>query len=128
LRIPPIDHRPVFDGIRDTGLVRELHVYNNIVPVGHNKSISTQHMGIGKNLLRYAENIAWVNGLTGISVITGEGVRDYYHRRGYKSIDTYAIKYFEWEFLQGMRYSQYSCLVYLLAWFVYIAEVMLGRI
>ena len=85
-------------------------------------------MGIGKNLLRYAENIAWVNGLTGISVITGEGVRDYYHRRGYKSIDTYAIKYFEWEFLQGMRYSQYSCLVYILAWFVYIAEVMLGRI
>ena len=128
LRIPPIDHCPVFPAIRDTGLVRELHVYNNIVPVGHNKSISTQHMGIGKNLLRYAENIAWVNGLMGISVITGEGVRDYYHKRGYESIDTYAVKYFQWEFLQKMRFSEYACLVYLLVWIVYIAEVILGRI
>jgi len=64
----------------------------------------------------------------GISVITGEGVRDYYHKRGYNSTDTYAVKYFRWEFLQRMRFSEYACLVYLLAWLVYIAEVILGKI
>ena len=43
LRIPPKNHAPVYSSIKNTGLVRELHVYNNIVPVGENKKISTQH-------------------------------------------------------------------------------------
>ncbi len=102
LRIPPPDHDPVFHAIKFTGLVRELHVYNNIVPVGFSKNISTQHMGIGKRLLKICEYISWFHGLDGISVITGEGVRDYYHKRGYESIDTYAVKYFRFHMIKFM--------------------------
>lgn len=94
LRIPPKNHNPIFNGIKNTGLVRELHVYNFLVPVGKNKQNSSQHRGIGKKLLKTAEWISWFHCLKGISVISGEGVRDYYHKRGYKSIETYTIKYF----------------------------------
>ena len=92
LRIPPKNHAPVFSAIKNTGLIRELHVYNNVVPVGKNKSLSTQHRGIGKTLLKITEYISWFHGTTGVSVITGEGVREYYHSRGYKSSQSYAIK------------------------------------
>tara|TARA_A100001011_G_C14318317_1_gene849075 strand:- start:1383 stop:3161 length:1779 start_codon:yes stop_codon:yes gene_type:complete len=98
LRIPPKNHNPVFSSIKNTGLIRELHVYNILVPVGENKKNSSQHQGIGKKLIKIAEWISWFYCLRGISVITGEGVRDYYHNRGYKSIETYAIKYFILQF------------------------------
>ena len=94
LRIPPKEHAPVFLSIQNTGLVRELHVYNNIVPVGENKEFSTQHIGTGKRLVRIAEHLSWANGMCGVSVITGEGVREYYHKLGYVSKETYVIKLF----------------------------------
>ena len=96
LRIPPKNHAPVYSSIKNTGLVRELHVYNNIVPVGENKKISTQHLGTGKTLVKLAEYISWFYGLEGVSVITGEGVREYYHKRGYESIQSYAVKKFKY--------------------------------
>ncbi len=97
LRIPPKNHDPVYSSIKNTGLVRELHVYNNIVPVGENKKISTQHLGTGKTLVKLAEYISWFYGLEGVSVITGEGVREYYHKRGYESIQSYAVKKFKYK-------------------------------
>ena len=97
LRIPPKNHAPVYSSIKNTGLVRELHVYNNIVPVGENKKISTQHLGTGKTLVKLAEYISWFYGLEGVSVITGEGVREYYHERGYESIQSYAVKKFKYK-------------------------------
>ena len=84
LRIPVKDHNPYFECLKNKGLIRELHVYNRIVPVGKESSHS-QHKGIGKQLLFYAEMISWFYGKTGTAVITGEGVRDYYHKRGYYS-------------------------------------------
>lgn len=95
LRIPSKNHQPVFSVLLGKGLIRELHVYNNLVPVGTNKSNSTQHQGIGKKLLLIAEWVSFLHGLKGTAVITGEGVRNYYHRRGYISQQTYAIKNFK---------------------------------
>ena len=101
LRIPVKDHNPYFECLKNKGLIRELHVYNHIIPVGK-ESNHSQHKGIGKQLLFYAEMISWFYGKTGTAVITGEGVRDYYHKRGYYSCETYVIK--EW-------YSLYSILL-----------------
>lgn len=100
LRIPSKNHQPVFSVLLGKGLIRELHVYNNLVPVGVNKSSSTQHQGIGKRLLKIAEWISFFHGLKGTAVITGEGVRNYYHRRGYTSLQTFAVKTFKMSLLQ----------------------------
>lgn len=94
LRIPNTNHKPYFHCLKNKGLIRELHVYNHIVPVGIKRTTSTQHMGIGKSLLKYAEMIAWMEYCDGTAVITGEGVRSYYHKRGYSDEDSFVVKRF----------------------------------
>jgi elongator complex protein 3 len=71
-------------------IIRELHVYGELVPVGNKKVI--QHAGLGKRLMREAEKIARANGFKKIAVISGVGARDYYRKLGYKLRDNYMIK------------------------------------
>ena len=58
-------------------------------------------------LLRIAEEVAWTNDCIGTAVITGEGVRGYYHRNGYHDEETFAVKNFkitnaEYNFIREM--------------------------
>ena len=56
-----------------------------------------QHTGIGKGLLACAEK-TMEHGYYGIVVISGEGVKEYYEKRGYKEVDTFMIKdFWFWE-------------------------------
>lgn len=72
-------------------IIRELHVYGNLVSVGK-KSGEVQHLGIGKKLMAIAEKIAKDEGLEKIAVISGVGVRDYYRKQGYRLRNTYLEK------------------------------------
>lgn len=63
-------------------LIRELHVYGELVPVGNAKKI--QHAGLGKLLLKEAEKLSQKNNAKTIGVISGIGVRNYYRRLGYR--------------------------------------------
>ena len=78
----------------DAAIVRELHVYGNVAPIGGyiDSEDTVQHKGIGRNLLRQAESIAEENGYRRIAVTSGVGVRDYYRRLGYKRVGPYMIK------------------------------------
>jgi len=49
---------------------------------------------IGSKLLKIAERIAIKKFYNGIVVISGEGVKTYYGKRGYQEIDTYMVKSF----------------------------------
>lgn len=71
-------------------VIRELHVYGQLVPVGGDKKV--QHSGLGKKLMRAAEMIAQKNKSERIAVISGIGVRGYYQKLGYKLKNTYMIK------------------------------------
>ena len=84
----------IFDILRNRGLVRELHVYGDTQAVNSVTSRGCQHHGIGKGLLKYAETLAMENGLCGIVVISGEGVKEYYEKKGYKEINTFMVKDF----------------------------------
>ena len=71
-------------------MIRELHVYGNIVSVCDNSenllSSKTQHRGVGKALLQRAEHITKERfGYDKVSVISGEGTRQYYLKMGYRS-------------------------------------------
>ena len=71
-------------------IIRELHVYGELVPTGEKKK--TQHAGLGLKLLKQAEKIAKKNKCKKVSVISGIGVRNYYRKFGYKLKNTYLIK------------------------------------
>jgi elongator complex protein 3 len=75
---------------KDSALIRELHVYGPAVSIGKKGSI--QHKGIGKLLLKTAEQIAKTSKKSKVVVISGIGVREYYKKLGYKRQGPYMIK------------------------------------
>ena len=81
----------VMDHLRGHALIQELHVYGLHTNVGNKNQINTQHNGLGRKLLKKAEQIAFENGYNKISVISGVGVRNYYKRHGY-SLDQNTMK------------------------------------
>jgi ELP3 family radical SAM enzyme/protein acetyltransferase len=84
------DNYSVFPELKGCTMIRELHVYGNIVSVCDNSenllSSKTQHRGVGKALLQRAEHITKERfGYDKVSVISGEGTRQYYLKMGYRS-------------------------------------------
>jgi GNAT superfamily N-acetyltransferase len=95
LRIVERDNNlTIFNILKGRGIVRELHVYGDTVAVNTYGKRGCQHYGIGKGLLNYAERLTMENGLCGIAVISGEGVKTYYEKKGYKEVDTFMVKDF----------------------------------
>ena len=94
------------------GLIRELHVYGYNTAVG-DKAKASQHRGIGSKLLRKAEIITWIHNYNGIVVISGEGVKEYYKKKGYIEKDTFMIKKFYIRFynLLTILFSVFVCIL-----------------
>ncbi len=69
---------------RKTGLIRELHVFGSQVRIGESsKGDAAQHKGLGRALVKKAEEIAKDEGMNSIAIISGIGVREYYRKLGY---------------------------------------------
>jgi ELP3 family radical SAM enzyme/protein acetyltransferase len=92
LRIVGKKSKQIFKCLKNKGLIREVHVYGNLVPVGKNKKSSMQHTGVGKRLIQIAEEISADNNCDGVAVISGIGVMEYYKKLGYKYENTFMIK------------------------------------
>ena len=73
-------------------MVRELHVYGELVPLGERKERSWQHRGYGAKLLAKAEEIASAEGCKKVAIMSGIGVREYYKRFGYVQEGPYMVK------------------------------------
>jgi len=90
LRFPSAPHRPE---LQDAALIRELHVYGSMVPIGKEaKQKEWQHRGYGKELLEHAEKIACENGYRKLAIISGIGAREYYRKLGYVLENLYMSK------------------------------------
>jgi elongator complex protein 3 len=83
---------------RNTSMIRELHVYGNVVMLQWDNQImkqwneKVQHKWFGKQLMEIAENISMVWWYKKLSVISGIWVREYYRKLWYKLEGTYMIK------------------------------------
>lgn len=84
-------HRPEVD--QNTTIIRELHVYGPLVPLGQRSAEGWQHRGYGRRLIAEAERIA-VEELDArkMLIISGIGVREYYYRLGYRREGPYVSK------------------------------------
>ena len=91
LRMPSKNHfRPEITD--STALVRELHVYGNMIEIGGKNPKIGQHTGFGERLLKEAENIAIDNGKNEVAIISGIGSRNYYRKFGYEKVGPYMKK------------------------------------
>jgi elongator complex protein 3 len=91
LRFPSAEFRPE---LRGAALLRELHVYGSLVPVGVDaaKTDEWQHRNFGRMLLSRAEEIASAAGFGRLAIMSGIGVRPYYRREGYERSGPYMVK------------------------------------
>lgn len=78
--------------LEHAALVREVHVYGQSLEVGAEQQGASQHIGLGKRLLKHAEDIARKNDYTRIAIIASVGTRQYYAARGYQIGETYMLK------------------------------------
>jgi len=77
---------------KDSALIRELHVYSLAVQIGKISEDSFQHRGIGKKLMKKAEEIAVKNNKNKVVVIAGIGARQYFEKLDYKHDGPYMSK------------------------------------
>jgi len=96
LRIPSAKaHRPEITAM-PSAIVRELHVYGPLVPVGKHSAGAWQHKGFGADLLKEAERIVCEDyGVKKLLVISALGTRRYYMRFGYERDGVYVSKKLE---------------------------------
>ncbi|MHA1976281.1 MAG: tRNA uridine(34) 5-carboxymethylaminomethyl modification radical SAM/GNAT enzyme Elp3 [Candidatus Hodarchaeales archaeon] len=74
-------------------IIRELHVYGQLVGLGQLPRISEwQHRGLGAKLIKKAEEIALERDYRQILVTSALGVRDYYRKQGFQQIGPYMGK------------------------------------
>jgi len=93
LRVPSENaHRPEIRAGQCT-LIRELHVYGSLVPVGKHRAKAWQHKGYGTILLSEAERITREEyGFTEILVISALGTKQYYRKFCYSHSGVYMAK------------------------------------
>jgi elongator complex protein 3 len=90
LRFPSAVYRTELE---NAAVMRELHVYGSLVPVGKDAEAEEwQHREYGKLLLGRAEETAGQAGYRRLAIMSGIGVRPYYRRQGYERRGPYMIR------------------------------------
>ncbi len=80
------------DELKDSSIIREVHVYGNVVNIGDDSLGESQHLGLGKKMIDIAQEISIKEGLKKISVISAIGTKEYYKKRGFNSNTLYMLK------------------------------------
>jgi elongator complex protein 3 len=80
---------PELDG---AGIIREVHVYGQSLPVGSERAGAAQHRGLGTRLLDEAARVTREKGLHRLAVIAAVGTRAYYAGRGFTQHELYMVK------------------------------------
>ncbi len=85
-------HRPEITKTESV-VVRELHVYGPLVPLGERVNDAWQHKGYGSKLLEEAERVAREDyDARKILVLSGLGAKEYYYKHGYRRDGVYVSK------------------------------------
>lgn len=82
---------PFIEELDGCAMIREVHVYGNVVDVGKSEEGKAQHLGLGTILTEKSKEIAKKEGYEKLAVISAIGTRDYYTKRGFVLDKMYQI-------------------------------------
>ncbi len=80
---------PFINELDNSSMIREIHVYGNVVSVGSKLEGKAQHLGLGKELIEKAKQISTELGYQKMAVISAVGTREYYRKRGFEDGELY---------------------------------------
>ena len=78
--------------LKESTMIREIHVYGTVVALGKDGTSKAQHLGLGKKLIVRAEKISQDAGYKKMAVISGIGTKEYYRKRGFTDGELYQFK------------------------------------
>lgn len=78
--------------LNNCSLIREIHVYGKVVGITERSEGHSQHLGLGKNLVKIAQEISKKHNIQEIAVISAIGTREYYKKLGFELKEMYMIK------------------------------------
>ena len=80
-----LPREPSFVGeLRDSALLREVHVYGASLGLGRRARGVAQHAGLGRRLVEAAADTARAAGFPALAVISAVGTRAYYRALGFR--------------------------------------------
>lgn len=80
---------PFIGEIKDSAMIREVHVYGVTVDIGKVDQGRAQHLGLGTKLIRKAQDIAKGRDFEKLAVISAIGTREYYAKLGFSQGELY---------------------------------------
>jgi elongator complex protein 3 len=80
-----------FEELKDSAMIREVHVYGQSVGIGQRLEGKAQHLGLGTKLIARAKELAVEHGFSKLAVISAIGTREYYRQRGFIDKHLYQI-------------------------------------
>lgn len=89
LRLSLPTQKPLIAELENGALIREIHVYGAVVPIGEKGEQRAQHLGLGTRLIGEAKKIAQAAGYQKLSVISAVGTREYYRKKGFTDGELY---------------------------------------
>lgn len=82
---------PFIAELDDSAIIREIHVYGKTANIGEKTTDKAQHLGLGKELIQKAKEIAIEKGFAKLAVISAIGTREYYRKRGFEDGEMYQV-------------------------------------
>jgi elongator complex protein 3 len=92
LSLPDHDNPPLTDELAGAAVIREVHVYGQSLEIGASSGGRAQHLGLGKQLIERAAEIAQERGFGRLAVISAIGTREYYRKRGFEDGVLYQVR------------------------------------
>lgn len=69
--------------LKNSSIIREVHVYGPAVGIGKKDITMAQHGGFGTQLIKKAKQISQLAGYENMAVISSIGTREYYRKKGF---------------------------------------------
>lgn len=79
LSLPSSKHS-IIPELTDNAIIREVHVYGQVVGIGNKAEGKAQHLGLGTSLINRAKEISKKSGYKELAVIAAIGTREYYRK------------------------------------------------
>ncbi|MBI5928111.1 MAG: tRNA uridine(34) 5-carboxymethylaminomethyl modification radical SAM/GNAT enzyme Elp3 [Chloroflexi bacterium] len=92
LRLSLPTEPPITPELDNAAMIREVHVYGQSIEIGDALAGKTQHVGLGKQLIERAVEIAREHGYRKLAVISAIGTREYYRKRGFADGQLYQLR------------------------------------
>ncbi|MCK5850986.1 MAG: GNAT family N-acetyltransferase, partial [Kiritimatiellae bacterium] len=82
----------ILPDLKDTAIIREIHVYGQSLKVGGEQNGAAQHIGLGTALIEEAVKLSKIRGYQRLAVISAIGTHRYYAKRNFKMGKSYMVR------------------------------------